>query len=84
MAELSLQDMIQALPPELQGEVHDFVAFLLARQAKKRKISQKDTGTLKMRFEWQGALKDMRGKYTSVELQHHISDMRAGKDETSS
>ena len=76
MAEPSLQDMIQALPPEIQAEVYDFVAFLLAREAKKHKS--------KMRFDWQGALKDLRGQYTSVELQHHISDIRAGKDETSS
>ena len=76
MAEMSLQDMIQALPPELQREVRDFVAFLVARQAKKRKT--------KMRFEWQGALKEMRGQYTSVELQHQISDARAGQDETPS
>ena len=84
MAEISLQDMIRTLPPELQGEVHDFVAFLLARQAKKRKTSRRDAGTVKMRFEWQGALKEMRGQYTSVELQHHISDVRVGQDETSS
>jgi len=76
MAETSLQDMIQTLPPELQEEVHDFVTFLLARQAKKRKT--------KMRFEWQGALKDMREQYTSVALQHHISDERMGQDETPS
>jgi hypothetical protein len=68
--------MIRTLPPELQGEVHDFVAFLLARQAKKRKA--------KMHFEWQGALKEMRGQYSSVGLQHHISDARVGQDETSS
>jgi len=37
-----------------------------------------------MRFEWQGALKDLRSQYTSVELQHRISDMRAGFDETAS
>ena len=54
----------------------NFVAFLLSRQAKKRKS--------KMRFEWQGALKDMRTQYTSVQLQHRIAEMRAGQDETSS
>jgi hypothetical protein len=76
MTETSLQDMIRALPPELQEEVRDFVKFLSAQQAKKRRV--------KMRFEWQGALKDLRSQYTSVELQHRISDMRAGFDETAS
>jgi hypothetical protein len=74
MTETSLQDMIQALPPELQDEVRDFVEFLSERKAKKRKA--------KMRFAWQGALKDLRSQYTSVELQHRISDIRAGFDET--
>ena len=76
MTETSLQDMIQALPPELQDEVRDFVEFLSERKAKKRKT--------KMRFTWQGALKDLRSQYTSVELQHRISDIRAGFDETAS
>lgn len=84
MAEMSLQEMIQALPPDLQKEVRDFAAFLMSRQVKKRHTSRKDTGTLKMRFEWQGALKDMGAQYTSVQLQHQISDVRAGHDEISS
>ncbi|MFZ5909937.1 MAG: DUF2281 domain-containing protein [Chloroflexota bacterium] len=72
MTETSLQDMIRALPPELQKEVHDFVKFLSAQRANKPKA--------KMRSAWQGALKDLRSQYTSVELQHKISDMRAGFD----
>lgn len=76
MAETPLKDMIRALPPELQEKVRDFVKFLSARQAKKRKA--------KMRFEWQGALKDLRSQYISVELQHRISEMRAGFDDTAS
>ena len=76
MTEISLQDMIRTLSPELQDEVRDFVKFLSMRQAKKRKA--------KMSFAWQGALKDLRSRYTAVELQHRISDMRAGFDETAS
>ncbi|MEW5830969.1 MAG: DUF2281 domain-containing protein [Chloroflexota bacterium] len=76
MSENSLQEMIRALPPELQEEVRDFIAFLSSRQAKKRKV--------KMQFGWQGALKDLRTQYTSVELQHRISEMRMEQDETSS
>jgi len=71
MAETSLQNMIRTLPPELRAEVRDFAAFLLSRQPKKRKS--------KMNFEWQGALKDMRTRYTSTELQHRISDLRLGQ-----
>jgi len=76
MAENSLQEKIRALPPELQEEVRDFVEFLSSRQTKKHKT--------KMRFGWQGALKNLGSQYTSVELQHRISEMRTGQDETPS
>jgi hypothetical protein len=74
MTETSLQEMICALPPELQDEVRNFVKLLSVKQGEKQKT--------KMRFAWQGALKDLRSQYTSVELQHKISDMRTGFDET--
>ena len=75
MADLSLQEMIKILPPELQSEVRDFVAFLL-----ERKISQKH---LPMQFAWEGALMDLRSQYTSVQLQHQISEWRGGFNESS-
>ena len=54
--------MIEGLPPELQQEVADFAEFLLQKQARKpgRPLS----------LNWRGALRDLRGQYTSVELQH--------------
>lgn len=75
MAELSLQEMLRMLPPELQTEVRDFAAFLL-----ERKVTPKH---LPMKFQWEGALKDLRGRYTSVQLQHQIADLRGGYDEGS-
>jgi len=33
----------------------------------------------KMEFRWAGALKDLRDKYTSVELQHKILEWRIGE-----
>lgn len=33
----------------------------------------------KLKMEWAGALKDLRQKYTSVELQHKISEWRIGE-----
>ncbi len=74
MADLSLQEMLRMLPPELQTEVRDFAAFLL-----ERKVTQKH---LPMKFQWEGALKDLRGQYTSVQLQHQISDWRGGYNES--
>lgn len=75
MTDLSLQEMIKMLPPELQSEVRDFAAFLL-----ERKSPQKN---LPMQFAWEGALIDLRSQYTSVQLQHQISEWRGGFNESS-
>jgi len=64
----TLKDLIDQLPPELQQEVQDFVEFLLEKRAKKTKKKPK--------FDWAGALKDLRDRYTSVELQHKITEWR--------
>ena len=66
----SLKDLLEKLPPDLQEEVIDFAEFLLDKQRMKQKSEFK--------FEWAGALKDLREKYTSVELQHKISEWRIG------
>jgi len=58
----TLKDLVDQLPPELQQEVKDFVQFLLDHRVAKQK------GELKL--SWRGALRDLRDKYTSVELQH--------------
>ena len=76
MADLSLQEMLKMLPPALQTEVRDFVAFLLEHRVKKR--------VQPMKFQWEGALKDLRGQYTSVQLQHQIAELRGGYHEGSS
>jgi len=67
----SLEERIRNLPPALKKEVEEFVASLL------RKRRKKSRGKLKMG--WAGALRDLRGKYTSVELQHKISEWRIGE-----
>jgi len=55
-------EMVKVLPPELQYEVEDFVQFLLEKQTRKPEG--------KFKFDWEGALEDLRDQYTSVELQH--------------
>jgi hypothetical protein len=62
---------IDELPPELQTEIENFVEFLWVRMAKKKPE--------KPSFSWAGTLKGLAGKYTSVELQHKISDWRMGE-----
>jgi galactose-1-phosphate uridylyltransferase len=61
----NLEILIKQLPPELQEEVKDFVEFLLEKKKKQRR---------KLKMNWAGALKDLRDKYTSFELQHKISE----------
>jgi hypothetical protein len=59
-----LKELVEQLPPDLQQEVRDFVEFLMEKRVTKQK------GNLKL--DWRGALRDMRDKYTSVELQHKV------------
>jgi hypothetical protein len=66
----SLEEKIRALPPALQLEVEDYVSFLLERR-------QTSGGSDTPSFRWAGALRDMAGEYTSVSLQHALSDWRA-------
>jgi hypothetical protein len=64
----NIDELIKDLPQELHQEVEDFVEFLLKKRMKKNR--RKPT------FKWGGALKDLRDQYTSVELQHKISEFR--------
>ncbi len=65
----SLDEMVKKLPPERRAEVMDFVEFLLARVGRKPRP--------KMICDWAGGLEDLRGEYTSVELQHKATQWRA-------
>ncbi len=58
----TLKEFITKLPPDLQQEVKDFAEFLLAKRNSKPKG--------KLKLDWRGALRDLRDRYTSVELQH--------------
>jgi hypothetical protein len=64
----TIEEKIRALPLALQVEVEDFVAFLQER----RQPAAPGTPALK----WAGALGDMPAQYSSVELQHDLSDWR--------
>jgi hypothetical protein len=66
-----LEELVRGLPPEIRQEVKAFVTSLI------RKREKKPRGKLKS--DWAGALKDLRDQYTSVELQHKISEWRIGE-----
>jgi len=67
----TLKELIDRLPPELQQEVQDFAEFLLEKRARRPRRKPK--------FDWAGALRDLRDRYTSVELQHKIAEWRIGE-----
>lgn len=67
----TLTEFVEQLPPDIQREVRHFAEFLLERQKRKPKG--------KPSFDWAGALKDLRDQYTSVELQHKITEWRIGE-----
>lgn len=67
----NIEKRIKELPPDLQKEVAVFVESLHVKQVKRRRG--------KLKFDWAGALKDLRDRYTSVELQHKISEWRIGE-----
>ncbi len=64
----TLEEKIRALPPELQREVEDFLDSLLSKHTS---IPKKP-----MKLDWRGGLKELRDKYTSVQLQHKILEWR--------
>ena len=66
----SLEEKIKNLPPGYRQEVEDFVEFILEKRLKRKREKPK--------FNWAGAAKDLRDKYSSVELQHKILELRIG------
>lgn len=67
----TIEERINELPPELRREVEDFIEFLVEKRQKRLRG--------KPNFPWAGALKDLRDRYTSVELQHKIAEWRIGE-----
>ncbi len=69
--EKSLEEVIKELSPDMQREVGNFVDSLIEKRSKK--------SNRRPQFGWAGALSDLRDKYSSVALQHKISEWRIGE-----
>jgi hypothetical protein len=71
---------IQSLPPDLQQKVGQFVGFMKLLdhsfgQETSRSIDVAESDhDQQPKFEWAGCLSDLAAEYTSVELQHAISE----------
>jgi hypothetical protein len=61
MTTTEIIEKFQTLPGAEQQEVADFIEFLAARRRRQR--------GKRLRLDWAGGLKDLRGRYTSLELQ---------------
>ena len=61
-----IHELFQKLPDDLKREVLDYIEFLIERHGVRK------SGGIKLT--WKGKLKELRNKYTSVELQHKALD----------
>jgi hypothetical protein len=59
-----IEQKIKKLPPKVLDKVEVFIDSISRRKLSKRK----------MKLECGGILKELKDKYTSVELQHRVSD----------
>jgi hypothetical protein len=70
MDEKEIKVKMQELPEDLRRQVLDYIEFLL------KKYKSKGKQVKKFKFDWVGGLSELRGKFTSVELQHKALEWR--------
>jgi hypothetical protein len=63
-----IEEMAKNLPPDLRIQVINFIEFLLERKVPKRRVT--------LRQDWAGALRDVKGEYTSLALQKKALEWR--------
>ena len=63
----------QALPQSARQQIERLIEALSATsvRTKRTRAHQK-----RFAFDWAGGLEDLKDKFTSVELQHHINELR--------
>ena len=62
----------ETLPIGAQKQVDTFVEFLSQATPPKSARSAKR----RFKFDWAGGLADLQGRFTAVELQHHLNELR--------
>jgi hypothetical protein len=62
----------ETLPVVAQKQVETFIEFLLKTTPTKSARSAKR----RFNFDWAGGLADLKGRFTAVELQHHLNELR--------
>lgn len=64
-----INEKIRSLPPYLKQEVLDYIDFL----SRKHKVQRGKKG---FSFKWEGGLKELKGQFDAVNLQHKAKDYR--------
>jgi len=62
----------ETLPVGAQKQVETFIEFLSQRTPTRSARSTKH----RFKFDWAGGLADLKRRFTAVELQHHLSELR--------
>jgi hypothetical protein len=72
MSKNALIAKYEALPVTAQKQVETFIEFL------SKTTTAKSTHPAKRRFnfDWAGGLADLKDRFTAVELQHHLNELR--------
>lgn len=65
----STEELFKQLAPEGKREVRAFIEFLIGKQEARNRRQPK--------FDWAGALTEMRDEYSSVDLQHQLLNWRS-------
>jgi len=71
MSPTEIETLLQQLPEHLRAEVMDYIQFLLSQS---KLESQQGAGGFS--FKWEGGLRKLKDKYSSVELQHKATEWR--------
>jgi hypothetical protein len=66
---LSLEELLQKMPPEIKIEVYDFAQYLMSKKKK--------AGRSRLKQNWAGGLKAYKKKYSSLELQKKALEWRS-------
>lgn len=70
MNSVNFTSKLESLPISIQHEIIKYVEGLLLKYGKRKKTISK------FKFDWEGDLSDLKNKFTSVDLQHRINELR--------
>ncbi|MFC2101245.1 DUF2281 domain-containing protein [Bacteroidota bacterium] len=63
----------EKLPKHIQRQLIEYAEYLLSKYQKNKK---RDKENMALSFSWENGLGDMKGEYTSVDIQHKINELR--------